>query len=70
MNILVLEGRITNVPGTETGKHGYGARKTKAFYDRSTFGPQYEVGGLVMVFNPILKHGQTNTLSSFTVDHK
>ena len=26
--------------------------RQKTYYDRSTFGPQYEVGDLVMVFNP------------------
>ena len=26
--------------------------RKKTYYDRSTFGPQYEVGDLVMVFNP------------------
>ena len=29
------------------------------YYDRSIFGPQYEVGDLVMVFKPTMKTGQT-----------
>ena len=27
----------------------------KTYIDRSTFGPQFEVGDLVMVFNPTMK---------------
>ena len=33
--------------------------RQKTYYDRSTFGSQYEVGDLVMVFNPTIKNGQT-----------
>ena len=29
------------------------------YYDRSTFGPQYEVGDLVMVFKTTMKTGRT-----------
>ena len=34
------------------------------YYDRSTSGPQYEVGDLVMVFNPTIKNGQTKKFKS------
>ena len=37
----------------------------KTYYDRSTFGPQYEVGDLTMVFNPTTKTGQTKKFRSF-----
>ena len=37
----------------------------KTNYDRNTFGPQYEVGDLVMVFNPTMKTGQTKKFKSF-----
>ena len=37
----------------------------KTYYDHSTFGPQYEVGDLVMVFNPTMKTGQTKKFKSF-----
>ena len=37
----------------------------KTYYDRSTFGPQYEVGDLVMVFNPTITTGQTKKFKSF-----
>ena len=37
----------------------------KTYYDRSTFGPHYEVGDLVMVFNPTIKNGQTKKFISF-----
>ena len=37
----------------------------KTYYDCSTFGPQYEVGDLVMVFNPTTKTGQTEQFKSF-----
>ena len=48
------------------GKDGCGARKTKkTYYDRSTFGPQYELGDLVMVFKPTIKTGQTKKFKSF-----
>ena len=40
----------------------------KTFYDRSIFGPQCEIGDLVMAFNPTRKNGQTKKLKSFTVD--
>ena len=39
--------------------------RQKTYYDRSTFGPQYEVGDLVMVFNPTIKNGQTKKFKSF-----
>ena len=39
--------------------------RQKTYYDRSTFGPQYEVGDLVMVFNPTMKTGQTKKFKSF-----
>ena len=39
--------------------------RQKTYYDRSTFGPQYEVGELVMVFNPTIKNGQTKKFNSF-----
>ena len=39
--------------------------RQKTYYDHSTFGPQYEVGDLVMVFNPTIKKGQTKTFKSF-----
>ena len=37
----------------------------KTYYDRSTFGPQYEVGDLLLVFNPTIKTGQTKKFKSF-----
>ena len=40
-------------------------QRQKTYYDRSTFGPQYEVGDLVMVFNPTIKTGQTKKFKSF-----
>ena len=39
--------------------------RQKTYYDRSTFGPQYEVGDLVIVFNPTMKTGQTKKFKSF-----
>ena len=39
--------------------------RQKTYYDRSTFGPQYDVGDLVMVFNPTMKTGQTKKFKSF-----
>ena len=39
--------------------------RQKTYYDSSTFGPQYEVGDLVMVFNPTIKNGQTKKFKSF-----
>ena len=39
--------------------------RQKTYYDRSTFGPQCEVGDLVMVFNPTMKTGQTKKFKSF-----
>ena len=39
--------------------------RQKTYYDCSTFGPQYEVGDLVMVFKPTIKTGQTKKLNSF-----
>ena len=39
--------------------------RQKTYYDRSTFGPQCEVGDLVMVFNPTIKKGQTKKFKSF-----
>ena len=39
--------------------------RQKTYYDRNTFGPQYEVGDLVMVFNPTIKTGQTKKYKSF-----
>ena len=39
--------------------------RQKTNYDRSTFGPEYEVGDLVMVFNPTIKTGQTKKFKSF-----
>ena len=40
-------------------------KNKKPYYRRSTFGPQYEVGDLVMVFNPTIKTGQTKKFKSF-----
>ena len=39
--------------------------RQKIYYDRSTFGPQYEVGDLVLLFNPTIKNGQTKKFISF-----
>ena len=39
--------------------------RRKTYYDRSTFGPQYEVGDLVMLFNPTIKTGQRKKFKSF-----
>ena len=39
--------------------------RQQTYYDRSTFGPQYEVGDLVMVFNSTTKTGQTKKFRSF-----
>ena len=39
--------------------------RQKTFFERGTFGPQYEVGDLVMVFNPTMKTGQTKKFKSF-----
>ena len=39
--------------------------RQKTYYDRSTFGTQYEVGDLEMVFNPTIKTGQTKKFKSF-----
>ena len=39
--------------------------RQKTYYDRSTFGPQYEVGDLVMMINPTMKTGQTKKFKSF-----
>ena len=39
--------------------------RQKTYYDRSTFGQQYEVGDLVMVFNPTIKTGKTKKFKSF-----
>ena len=39
--------------------------RQKTYSGRSTFGPQYEVGDLVMVFNPTIKNGQTKKFKSF-----
>ena len=39
--------------------------RQKTYYDRSTIGPQYEVGDLVMVLNPTMKTGQTKKFKSF-----
>ena len=44
--------------------------RQKTYYARSTFGLQYEVGDLAMVFNPTMKTGQTKNLNPFTVDRK
>ena len=38
--------------------------RQKTYYDRSTFGPQYEVGDLGTVFNPTIKTGQTKKFKS------
>ena len=43
----------------------WSTKDKKTYYDRSTFGPQYEVGDLVMVFNPTIKNGQTKKFKSF-----
>ena len=40
-------------------------KNKKTYYERSTFGPQYEVGDLVMVINPTIKTGQTKKFKSF-----
>ena len=42
-----------------------GQERQKTYYDRSTFGPQYEVGDLVMVFNPTMKTGQSKKFKYF-----
>ena len=47
-----------------------GQERQQTYYDRSTFGPQYEVGDLVMVFNPTIKTGQTKKFKFFTVDRQ
>ena len=39
--------------------------RQKTYYDRNTFGPQYEVGDYVMVFNTTMKTGQTKNFQSF-----
>ena len=39
--------------------------RQKTYYDRSTFGPQYEVGDFLMVFIPTIKTGQTKKFQSF-----
>ena len=39
--------------------------RQKTYYDLSTFGPQYEVVDLVMVFNPTMKTGQTKNFKTF-----
>ena len=39
--------------------------RQKTYYDRCTFGPQYEVADLVVVFNPTMKTGQTKKFKSF-----
>ena len=39
--------------------------RQKTYYDRSTFGPQYKVGDLVMVFNPTMKTGRTKKFKPF-----
>ena len=44
--------------------------KQKTYYDSSTFGPQYEVGDLVRVFNPTMKTGQKRNLNLFSVDRR
>ena len=41
--------------------------RQKTYYDRSTFGPQYEVGDLVMVFNPTIKTGQKKKFKSYCI---
>ena len=45
-------------------------KPTMTYYDRSTFGPQYEVGDLVMVFNPTMKTGQTKKFKSFYIEQQ
>ena len=42
-----------------------GQERQKTHYDHSTFGPQYEVGDLVMVFDTIMKTGQTKKFKYF-----
>ena len=39
--------------------------RKKTYYDRSTFGPQFEVGDIVTVFNPTMKTGLTEKFKSF-----
>ena len=39
--------------------------RQKTYYERCTFGAQYEVGDLVMVFKPTIKPGQTKKFKSF-----
>ena len=39
--------------------------RQKTYYDRSTFGPQYGIGDLVMVFNATKKTGQAKKFKSF-----
>ena len=39
--------------------------RQKTFFERGTFGQQYEVGDLVMVFKPTMKTGQTKKFKSF-----
>ena len=41
--------------------------RQKTYYDRSKFGPQYEVGDLVMAFNPTMKTDQTKKFKSFYI---
>ena len=40
-------------------------KRHKTYYDRSTFGPKYEIGDFVMVFNPIIERGQTKKFNTF-----
>ena len=39
--------------------------RQKTYYDRSTFGPHYELGDFVMVFNPTMKTGLKKKFKSF-----
>ena len=39
--------------------------RQKTYYDRSTFGPQYEAADLLMVFNLTMKTGQIKKFKSF-----
>ena len=47
------------------GKAWMWKKDKKTYYDRSTFGPQYEVRDLVTVFNPTIQFGQTKKFKSF-----
>ena len=39
--------------------------RQKSYYDRSKYGPSYEVGEEVLVFNPTVKKGERRKFTSF-----